>query len=190
MEKLIVMAVGLVALAFVFELINAATKGGGRVSRKMSSSMTASERIYKYEKRRSLMTASERQCYAALVAAVGETNYVFAQVRLSSLVDHTIRGQDWRAALAHINQKSVDFVLCDKTNVTPVLAIELDDRSHFLPHRMERDRTVERVLNDAGIPLLRLPNPGPLDPAGLLQKIKDALLQPHAESEQDRSSRW
>lgn len=69
-----------------------------------------------------------------------------------------MRGQNWRAALAHINRKSVDFVLCDKAYLSPKLAIELDDKSHGVLDRQDRDREVERILREAHVPLLRLEN--------------------------------
>lgn len=110
-----------------------------------------------------------------MVAAVGKDYHVFAQVHLPTLLDHKIKGQDWRAALAHINQKSVDFVLCDKAYISAKLAIELDDKSHERPDRQERDQVVERILKDAGVPLLRLENHGTFNPSELMQRVQEAL---------------
>jgi len=130
---------------------------------------------YRYNRKNFFLTRAEHECYDALVEAVGAEYRIFAQVHLPTLVDHTVRGQDWRAALAHINRKSVDFVLCDKAYLSPKLAIELDDKSHERPNRQERDREVERILREAGVPLLRLENHGNFNPSELAQKIKDAL---------------
>ena len=130
---------------------------------------------YRYNRKNFFLTRAEHECYDALVEAVGAEYRIFAQVHLPTLVDHTVRGQDWRAALAHINRKSVDFVLCDKAYLSPKLAIELDDKSHERPDRQERDREVERILREAGVPLLRLENHGNFNPSELAQKIKDML---------------
>jgi len=130
---------------------------------------------YRYNRKNFFLTRAEHECYDALVEAVGAEYRIFAQVHLPTLVDHTVRGQDWRAALAHINRKSVDFVLCDKKYLSPKLAIEMDDKSHDRPNRQERDREVERILRDAGVPLLRLENRGSFNPSGLVQQIKDAF---------------
>ena len=100
---------------------------------------------------------------------------IFAQVHLPTLVDHTVRGQDWRAALGHINRKSVDFVLCDKSYVSPKLAVELDDKSHERSDRQERDHEVERILHEADVPLLRIENHGNFNPSELSQRIKETL---------------
>ncbi len=130
---------------------------------------------YRYNRKNFFLTRAEHECYDALVEAVGAEYRIFAQVHLPTLVDHTVRGQDWRAALAHINRKSVDFVLCDKAYLSPKLAIELDDKSHERTDRQERDREVERILREAGVPLLRLENHGNFNPSELAQKIKDML---------------
>lgn len=130
---------------------------------------------YRYNRKNFFLTRAEHECYDVLVEAVGAEYRIFAQVHLPTLVDHTVRGQDWRAALAHINRKSVDFVLCDKAYLSPKLAIELDDKSHERSDRQERDREVERILQEAGMPLLRLENQGNFDSNKLAQKIKEKL---------------
>jgi very-short-patch-repair endonuclease len=113
-------------------------------------------RDFTYTRKRFLLTRAEHTCFEALVTAVGDEYYIFAQVHLPTLLDHKVYGQDWRAARAHIDRKSVDFVLCDKDYLSPQLAIELDDWSHELPERQERDQIVERIFSEAGLPLLRL----------------------------------
>ncbi|HEY4489237.1 MAG TPA: DUF2726 domain-containing protein [Candidatus Paceibacterota bacterium] len=116
------------------------------------------KRVYNYLRKPYLMTRAESACYKALVEAVGDQYYVFAQVHLPTIVNERIRGQNWRASRAHINRKSVDFVLCDKIDISPKLAIELDDWSHGRPDRQERDREVERILEQSDLPLLRVTN--------------------------------
>jgi very-short-patch-repair endonuclease len=128
---------------------------------------------YRYTRKQFFLTRAEHECYDALIAAVGDKYHVFAQVHLPTILDNKVKGQDWRAALAHINRKSVDFVLCDKAYISPKLAIELDDKSHERPDRQERDREVERILADAGVPLLRIENKGRFDPADLAQRIHE-----------------
>ena len=53
--------------------------------------------------------------------------------------------------------KSIDFVICDVMTLEPVAAIEVDDRSHFLPERRQRDAFVNAVFREIGVPLLRAP---------------------------------
>lgn len=111
---------------------------------------------YSYTKRRYLMTRTEAECYKELVRGLGDKYFIFAQVHLPEIVSEKVGGQNWTAARNHINRKSVDFVLCDQAEVGPVLAIELDDWSHNREDRQERDKEVERILEEAGVPLLRI----------------------------------
>ncbi len=132
--------------------------------------------IYQYGTKKFFLTRAEHDCYDALVAAVGSGYYIFPQVHLPAIVDNKIVGQNWNAAFRHINGKSVDFVLCDKAYISPKLAIELDDKTHERPERKERDIEVERVLSEAGLPLLRIENRGHFNPSDLAQRIKGAVV--------------
>jgi hypothetical protein len=97
-------------------------------------------------KKKFFMSRAEHECFDALLAAVGEEFYIFAQVHLPPLIDNKVVGQNWAAAFKHINGKSVDFVLCDKAYIAPKRAIELDNKTHARPDRRERDMEVERIL--------------------------------------------
>jgi very-short-patch-repair endonuclease len=134
------------------------------------------KRKYKYKQKNFFMSRAEHECYDALVVAVGERYHIFPQVHLPSIVDSKVVGQNWKGAFRHISQKSVDFVLCDKAYISPKLAIELDDRTHERRDRMNRDHEVERVLKNAGLPLLRLENHGRFNPSELAKRINDILV--------------
>jgi very-short-patch-repair endonuclease len=152
----------IIALIIVLAVLKMIVEGDGGEKEKPK---------YRYTRKHFFLTRAEHECYDVLVAAVGDKYHVFAQVHLPTIIDNKVKGQDWRAALAHVNRKSVDFVLCDKAYISPKLAIELDDKSHERPDRQERDKEVERILSDAGVPLLRIENKGRFDPAELVQRI-------------------
>jgi len=63
--------------------------------------------------------------------------------------------QNWTLAFRHINGKSVDYVLCEKTTFKPVYAVELDDPTHNRTDRQERDREVERIFEGTDLKLVR-----------------------------------
>ena len=121
------------------------------------------------------MTKPEHELFDVLMSAVGNDYLIFAQVHLPTLLDNKVVGQNWRGAFRHISEKSVDFVLCDKAYISPKLAIELDDKTHERPERQDRDREVERILKEAGIPLLRLENHGRFNPDELAREISSAI---------------
>jgi len=116
------------------------------------------DNVYSYSAKPLIMTYTEAQFFAKLNAAVEERYFVFPQVHLSALLDHRVKGQDWRIAFRHINGKSVDYVLCDKATLRPVYAIELDDATHSQRDRIKRDTEVERIFAEAQLPLVRFKN--------------------------------
>jgi hypothetical protein len=111
--------------------------------------------VYSYAAKYSLMSKTESDFFVKLERTVNERYYVFPQVHLSAILDHRVKGQEWKYAFSHINGKSVDYVLCSKTTLKPTYAIELDDYTHDKADRRERDREVERIFEAANLPLVR-----------------------------------
>jgi len=101
------------------------------------------------------MTKSESEFFRMLVNVANDRYFIFPQAHLSAILDEKIKGQNWKYAFRHINGKSVDYVLCDKITLKPTYAVELDDYTHEYADRQERDKEVERMLQCAGIPLVR-----------------------------------
>jgi hypothetical protein len=104
------------------------------------------------------MSRVEGEFFIKLERVVQERYYVFPQVHLSAILDHRVKGQEWKYAFRHINGKSVDYVLCDKATLEPAYAIELDDYTHEKADRRERDIEVERIFEAANLPLVRFRN--------------------------------
>jgi len=102
------------------------------------------------------LSANEREFLSNLDRVVGARYRVFAQVRLADLVDvegpKTARFDMMRLVFA----KSVDFVVCDRATLDPVMILEVDDRSHDVAERRRRDVLVDRVCAEAGLRLVRV----------------------------------
>lgn len=165
MTPLFILAGIVVALAIVIPIL----KGGFNVEKTSNQ--------YSYKRKNFFLSRAEHEFYDALVTAIGQEYLVFAQVHLPTIVDNKVVGQNWRGAFKHINEKSVDFVLCDKAYISPKLVIELDDKTHERSDRKERDVEVERILKDVGLPLLRINNHGQFNPVELSHKIKELILK-------------
>ena len=110
-----------------------------------------------YQKKWYLLSPAERDFYDALRQAVGPSYLIFVKVRLLDLLWLPQNLSNRQTHLNRAQAKHVDFVLCHPQTVAPALVIELDDASHQLPERQERDIFLNEVLRVAGIPLLRVP---------------------------------
>lgn len=130
---------------------------------------------YQYKLKALIMSHSEFEFFKILLAALQNRYDVFPQIHLDAILDNKIKGQSWFGAFRHINEKSVDFLLCDKKSGKPILAIELDDRSHEREDRIVRDREVERMLNNVGLPLLRVKNNHLFSTEEVTKMIADAF---------------
>lgn len=109
-----------------------------------------------YARKDSPMTPAERDFFPVLCEAAPEGWRVFPQVRLGCVLKVQPGARYWKRAFNQIAQKSVDFVLCDPGDLTLRLVVELDDSSHALPDRQQRDAFVDSALRSAGVPVLHV----------------------------------
>jgi hypothetical protein len=110
-----------------------------------------------YRRKDYLLTKAERSFFGALSQAVGDEYLIFPQIGLGQLLAVRSGTESPMTHLNRISAKRVDFLLCDRDAIRPLLAIELDDSSHARPDRRSRDAFVEAALAAAGLPLLRIP---------------------------------
>lgn len=129
-----------------------------------------------YIRKQAFLTPPEQQFYIRLMEAVGAEVIVCAKVRLADVIDVRADALDWRAAWNRIAAKHVDFLLVAPANQQPLLAIELDDSSHFQPRRQVRDEWLDRAMVAAGMPLLRVRVKRDYDPAALRRAIEQQIL--------------
>lgn len=126
-----------------------------------------------YRRKDTLLTAAERSFYGVLRQATGDELDIFAKVRLIDLIWLPPGTHDRQSHMNRVISKHVDFVLCDPRTSSPRLIIELDDSSHA--RRRDRDEFVGRVLEGAGLPLLRVPVKHGYNPAELSKAISGSL---------------
>jgi hypothetical protein len=106
-------------------------------------------------RRQYLLSVPEKRFYNVLREVVAP-HAVLAKVRLADLVEADERHILRKSNFDHIKSKHIDFVVCDAA-LSPLIAVELDDSSHQRPDRVARDWDVNRILEIASLPLLRVP---------------------------------
>jgi very-short-patch-repair endonuclease len=105
------------------------------------------------------ISAQEQRLFHTLQRHYGPTGHVLAEVALNRLLwfpnsaDRS-KLQRWRNKVA---QKSVDFLIVDPKSLRPIVAIELDDKSHLTEKRERRDDVVNALCVAAGLRLVRVP---------------------------------
>jgi hypothetical protein len=122
------------------------------------------------------MSRAERSFFGVLEQVTDSSKYyIFPQVSLSNLVTVKNGTGSYLAFRNKVDRKSVDFVLFERSAISPVLAIELDDSSHDREDRQERDAFVDGVLAKAGLPLLHVRAQAAYDPKQLAASISEAI---------------
>ena len=134
---------------------------------------------YFYLPKRFIMNRNEYKFFQLLNNAFDNKYSIIPQVHLDKLVKPASKGKFRIFSLRHINQKSVDFVICTKNGMRPLLAIELDGASHSQKKSIDRDLEVERILKEANIPLKRFNNNDHFNSAELEKSILEIINSHH-----------
>lgn len=128
-----------------------------------------------YQRKKHFLTPSEQQLFQLLQQLeVLQRYYVFPQLHLSTLLRVKADAKDLMGKFEYINKLYVDFVIFDQ-HFQPVLAIELNDPSHFWGARKSRDEFVEQALRDVGVPLLTLTTQDLRSPVEVGEKVERGL---------------
>lgn len=109
-----------------------------------------------YVKKNYLMSIAEHEFYKVLKETIKDKYYIVPQVQLSKIIEVNKYEKNKRVYRNKIDRKSVDFVMFNKEHFTPYMVIELDDSSHMLPEREERDDFVDSILNRVGIKTIHI----------------------------------
>jgi hypothetical protein len=132
---------------------------------------------YPYVKIPTLFTPAERSLLGVLEQAVGADFRIFGKVRVADVVSVCAMSNRsaYQTAFNRINAKHFDFILCNKSDLSVVSAIELNDRSHEQTNRRERDKFLEAVCKAAALPFIRLQARGSYSVVELRETVHGAL---------------
>lgn len=130
------------------------------------------------------MNKAERSFYGVLVQEASSDYLVFPKVRIADVLN-PVKGMGKsgrQSAFNAISSKHFDFLLCDPSDCSVRLAVELDDASHDAERSRKRDRLVNQACESAGLPLLRVKAARSYAAPDIRNRI-EALLSPPAPSE-------
>ncbi|MCP5303445.1 MAG: DUF2726 domain-containing protein [Pseudomonadales bacterium] len=113
--------------------------------------------MFPYHMRDNFLSPAELNFYNVLKAAVDGNATICTKVNLNDIF-YVKQGDTsrFRIYTNKIDRKHVDFVLCNPVSMRPLVALELDDRSHQRKDRQERDAFVDSVFEAANLPLVHI----------------------------------
>ena len=105
-----------------------------------------------YTLKKSLCNDNELKLYKILKDIIGDEFVVFPQINLQTIID--------ASNFERNNElfRNLDFCIFDKETLQPVLAIELNGKSHKEQRIMKRDESVKNILEKAKLPLITIQN--------------------------------
>jgi len=127
-----------------------------------------------YRVRDEFLSPAETSFYHVLSSVVGKQVAICPKVRLADIF-FVIRPDKNLSHFNRISQRHVDFLLCERGSMRPILCIELDDSSHSRSGRKARDEFVDRAFEAAGLPLLHIVAQRSYDTRELAGKVAQFL---------------
>lgn len=132
--------------------------------------------LYPVTVRDPLLSPVETQFYQVLMAVAGKRVQVLVKMRLADLFKvkagvspEKVKGN--AAFIRRIEGRSVDFVLCERYTLRPLLAVELYDHSQPKATRKHRDAWLDKVFKSAKLPILHLVAQGQYNAKALSVRI-------------------
>jgi hypothetical protein len=109
-----------------------------------------------YRKSKSVLTYRERVLLRTIRRAIEGKYIILMKVRMGDFVWLANEPKDRKFHNNQVLCKHVDFLLCDKFMLEPLLVIELDDKSHKKIDHAERDKFKDETFEFIGLPIIRI----------------------------------
>lgn len=107
-----------------------------------------------YKKRKYFFSVAELNFFEILKEIIGDNYYIFPKVRICDIVNS--ENKNIYSQFNKIKSKHVDFLICTKNPIISKIVIELDDGSHNYRSRRDRDKFVDEVFANSGIPIAHI----------------------------------
>lgn len=103
------------------------------------------------KKNKYILTKNELSFFYKLKPITDKYNlYIFPKIRLADIIDTSNYNN-----FNKIKSKHIDFTICDKY-CSPILFIELDDKSHNRYNNMENDTKKDYIMKQVNANLIRI----------------------------------
>lgn len=127
---------------------------------------------FPYRLREPLFAPAERELLETLQRVVGERYLILAKVRVAEVIEVTaiVRRAPWYHAANRIAPLRFDFLLCDKGDLAPVCAINLNDSPPV-------DDFLDQLCRTVDLPCVHLPPEAASAYATVREAVERALLR-------------
>ncbi len=103
------------------------------------------------------LTPAEKKFYFKLREHTPPEIIICPKVRMADILAVESSDKKYMMYFNKIARKHVDFLLCDAIDMQMLCAVELDDSSHEIKERKERDKFVNKAFSAAGLDIVHIP---------------------------------
>ena len=125
-------------------------KNGGKPKKKISGKPDFS----RYILNKSVLTPNEQDFYRCLKFVTNDKFVILSKIRVADIFK-VKGGKGFYQEFNRIKAKHIDFLICSPRTFKPLLAIEVDDKSHDRPSRKKRDDFINALFESSELPILR-----------------------------------
>ncbi len=99
---------------------------------------------------------------------------LFSKIRIADFITpkFTNQNQEFYTWFNKISAKHVDFLIVQQGTFRPLLAIEIDDTTHYRPDRQQRDELINNIYYSVGLPIYHCWN---LQKETMISEIENTL---------------
>lgn len=131
-----------------------------------------------------LFSKAERSFYGVLNQAISDEQVLMGKVRVADILspEKGLNKSNWQTAFNKIAYKHFDYILCEKSTLNVLAAIELDDKSHQSKRSISRDTFLNEACKSAGFKLIRFPAQKAYQISEVKKQIELAFVEANGES--------
>lgn len=148
--KYAIIVIAIIAIIVIEEIAKNKTKTPSSPSQETQWDLSM------YFLKSSILTERELKFYNQIKKLIPEDYVIAPKVGMKDFIEIKSK-KDFMKHFGHISQKHIDFLICNKERLHPVLGIELDDLSHKQTSRAERDKMVNEIYNQIGLHVIHVP---------------------------------
>lgn len=136
-----------------------------------ASKSTTTTDTTQYEKKE-LLTEYEKYFYNIISSNFGNDYVIMPQVNLASVVNKI---KDFPKQYQNELYRNIDFGIFTKVTLSPLLLIEINDKTHEQKERQERDKKIKEICDKANIKLITFYSKYDNKPNYVINRIKNEL---------------
>lgn len=143
-----------------------------RLTKKITGKNKDSKTPTKKYESKGLLTNYEKYFFDIINEEFKDSYYIMPQVNLASVVNKI---KDFPTQYQNELYRNIDIGVFEKNDMTPLLLIEINDKTHNQQKRIDRDKKVNEICKIANIPLITFYSNYPNKKDYIIKRVNETL---------------